>query len=185
VDAAELKIGNEVHRLCGLIRFSVVTGAEDPCAPGRGDSPLVPPPPEAGRGDSPLVPPPPEAGRGDSPLVSPLPAREILYARVAPDHEVLEFIAPHFADRFKCDPFIIHDTKRGRAVVAWQKRWYIVDFTEKDATLLRDTAGEMTYQDLWRSYFDALAIRERKNSRCQRNLMPARYWQDLPEMQPR
>jgi probable DNA metabolism protein len=120
----------------------------------------------------------------ETPLVPPAAAREILYARVAPDHEVLEFIAPHFADRFKCDPFIIHDTKRGKAVIAWQKHWYIADFSEKDAALLESTEGERTYRDLWRGYFDALAIKERKNPRCQRNLMPARYWQNLPEMQP-
>ncbi|MDR1496051.1 MAG: TIGR03915 family putative DNA repair protein [Clostridiales Family XIII bacterium] len=153
IDAAELKIGNEAHRLCGLIRFSAVAAADDMVS----ESSIAP------------------AHRNGQ--------REILYAQVSPDHEVLEFIAPHFADRFKNDPFIIHDTKRGKAVIAWQKRWHIADFTERDAALLTNTASEEAYRNMWRGYFDTLAIRERTNPRCQRNLMPARYWRYLPEMQ--
>jgi probable DNA metabolism protein len=145
VARAEQKIGNEVHRLCGLIRFASVS------AP---------------------------AGEGAA-------QTEILYARVSPDHEALEFLAPHFADRFKNEPFIIHDTKRGRAVFAWQRRWHLADFTEQDAATLVNTAREEAYRSLWRNYFDTMAIEERKNPRCQRNLMPARYWENLPEMQPR
>ncbi|MDR1043267.1 MAG: TIGR03915 family putative DNA repair protein [Clostridiales Family XIII bacterium] len=110
-------------------------------------------------------------------------AKEILYARVSPDHEALEFLAPHFADRFKNEPFIIHDTRRGRAVFAWRRQWHIADFTEQDAAMLGDTAREEAYRSLWRNYFDTIAIKERTNPRCQRNLMPARYWENLPEMQ--
>jgi probable DNA metabolism protein len=167
VDTAERKIANEVHRLCGLIRFSEVAVWS-----GTGEEGVV------GRGavreevaDA--------AGGGAA------KNHEILYARVSPDHDVLEFIAPHFVDRFKNEPFIIHDTMRGRAVFAWRRRWHIADFTEEDAALLSRTTGEEAYRTLWRGYFEAMAIKERTNPRCQRNLMPARYWRDLPEMQVR
>jgi probable DNA metabolism protein len=49
--------------------------------------------------------------------------------------------------------------------------------------MLGTTAGEEAYRNLWRNYFDSMAIKERTNPRCQRNLMPARYWKNLPEMQ--
>jgi probable DNA metabolism protein len=163
INAAELKIGNEVHRLCGLIRFSVVTAAD---AYGAAAT--------AGGAEGPRLP----AARSGAE-----PAPEVLYARVSPDHEVLEFLAPHFTDRFKNDPFIIHDTKRNKALIALHKRWHIADFTERDAQLFNSSASEKAYRDLWRGYFQTIAIKERKNSRCQRNLMPARYWQYLPEMQ--
>jgi probable DNA metabolism protein len=117
------------------------------------------------------------------PAAAPRREPDMLYARIDPDHDVLEFLAPHFSDRFKSDPFIIHDTKRNKALIALHRRWHIADFTEQDAQLFNNSASEKAYRDLWRSYFKTIAIKERKNSRCQRNLMPARYWQYLPEMQ--
>jgi probable DNA metabolism protein len=165
VAKAEEKIGNEVHRLCGLIRFSAVSvrNGAAPAAPARAPAPCA-----------------------DSVRAAPAAprAREILSARVAPDHEVLEFLAPHFSDRFKSEPFIIHDTKRGRALISFNRRWHITDFSGEDAALFGDTSGEIAYKKLWRRYFDIIAIKERRNPRCQRNLMPARYWDNLPEMQP-
>jgi probable DNA metabolism protein len=162
VVVAEQKIGNEVHRLCGLIRFAVVSVSMEKNA---GSAPAQ---------ESRLTSAPPNGADQ---------AKEILYARVSPDHEALEFLAPHFADRFKNEPFIIHDTKRNRAVFAWRRRWHMVDFTEQDAATLGNTASEKAYRELWRNYFDTIAIKERTNPRCQRNLMPARYWENLPEMQ--
>jgi hypothetical protein len=181
VVVAEQKIGNEVHRLCGLVRFSTVAPAGEGSRSGSGESPA-----DAGQhtgaGESP-------GGARESRAVAPAgPAgggapKEILYSRISPDHEVLEFLAPHFTDRFRNDPFIIHDTKRGKALVAWRGKWHIADFTSRDAALLGNTEGEDAYREMWRGYFDTIAIRERTNPRCQRNLMPARYWQNLPEMQ--
>ncbi|MDR3224726.1 MAG: TIGR03915 family putative DNA repair protein [Clostridiales Family XIII bacterium] len=185
---AELKIGNEVHRLCGLIRFSAVAPAAS-SSPDTGAASFSPPvtasPPDTGAAS---FSPPATASSPDTGAASFSPpatssSPEILYARISPDHEVLEFLAPHFTDRFKSDPFIIHDTKRGRALIAWHRRWHIEDFTEQDAALFANTANEEAYRGMWRKYFDTIAIKERTNPRCQRNFMPARYWQNLPEMQ--
>ncbi|MDR2163721.1 MAG: TIGR03915 family putative DNA repair protein [Clostridiales Family XIII bacterium] len=158
VDKAEHRIANEAHRLCGLIRFSVMTATDSDEDAYSWEATV--------------------SGRA----IARRSAPEILYARISPDHDVLEFIAPHFADRFKSEPFIIHDTERGKAAIAWRRRWRIEDFTDKDATLLTGTLGEQAYRDLWCEYFNTMAIKERTNSRCQRGLMPARYWKNLPEM---
>ncbi|MDR2156627.1 MAG: TIGR03915 family putative DNA repair protein, partial [Clostridiales Family XIII bacterium] len=107
-------------------------------------------------------------------------AREILYAPIEPDNDVVEFLAPHFCDRFKNDPFIIHDKKRGKALVAFGKIRYVADFA--DESLLRDTEEEKAYRKLWRRYFDAIAIKERTNPKCQRNFMPVRYWKHITEV---
>jgi probable DNA metabolism protein len=160
---AEQKIGNEVHRLCGLIRFSAVSAM--PASTPSGTAP------------------PPSAPSPNVPSASAPSSQEILYARIAPDHDVLEFLAPHFTDRFKSEPFIIHDTGRARALIAWHRQWHTEDFTEEDAALFGNTAGEEAYRTMWRKYFDAIAIKERTNPRCQRNFMPARYWENLTEMQ--
>jgi hypothetical protein len=178
VVTAERKISNEVHRLCGLIRFASVMAA-DGTAVSAADSSAANRPSRLCGDQAPegTAATPAKAGRERR------AAPEILYARISPDHDVLEFIAPHFADRLKNEPFIIHDAKRGRAVIAWRRRWHITDFTDQDASMFASTASEEAYRALWREYFDAMAIKERKNTRCQRGLMPARYWQHMPEMQ--
>jgi len=146
VEKADRKLGNEVHRLCGLIRFSVMEAE-------------------------------PVAGGGSFPM--PL-GHNILYAVVEPDHDVLEFLAPHFTDRFKWDPFIIHDKNRKKALAGYGGKWYITEFSGE--TSLKATASEEEYRGLWRNYFDSTAIKERTNPRCQRSFMPLRYWKNLTEV---
>lgn len=105
--------------------------------------------------------------------------REILYCCVEPDHDILEIIADHFADRLKSDPFIIHDKSRRKAVFAQGGSWYISGFTDKDLPLLGE--GEREYRDLWKKYFETIAIQERINPSCQKRFMPTRYWKNLTE----
>ena len=49
----------------------------------------------------------------------------LLYAKIEPDNDVLEFFADHFADRFKSEPIIIHDLRRGKALFAFGRKWEI------------------------------------------------------------
>lgn len=105
--------------------------------------------------------------------------RELLYCCIEPDHNILEIIADHFADRLKNDPFIIHDKTRNRAVFAQGGSWYISGFTDKELPLLGD--GECEYRDLWKKYFETIAIQERINPSCQKRFMPVRYWKNLTE----
>jgi probable DNA metabolism protein len=153
VQKAELRLSNEVHRLLGLVRFSEkrIAGVASRTRPGQGLS---------------------------FPVAAAAP-EYILYAAVEPDNDCLEFLAPHFTDRLKEEPFIIHDLRRGKALAAYRKKWAVMPFDAED--LLRDSEGETIYADLWQKYWNTMAIKERKNRRCQRNLMPARYWKHLPE----
>jgi len=131
VQQIERKVSFEVHRLLGLIRFSVLQG-------------------------------------------------DILYAPIEPDHDVCELLAEHFCDRFKNDPFIIHDKKRSKALIARNGDFYISEFTSFDLPAFSDDENE--YQKLWKNYFEVIAIKERTNPRCQKNFMPIRYWKNLTEM---
>ncbi|MCQ4636768.1 TIGR03915 family putative DNA repair protein [Anaerovorax odorimutans] len=106
---------------------------------------------------------------------------KVLYSSIEPDHDIVEFLADHFCDRFKNEPFIIHDLKRSKALIAYQGSWYISEFTEKELSPLSEEEKE--YRRLWKSYFENMAIRERINPRCQKNLMPVRYWKHLTEFQ--
>jgi len=131
VQQIEKKVSFEVHKLCGLVRFTVLNGG-------------------------------------------------VLYAPIEPDHDVCELLANHFCDRFKNDPFIIHDKKRSKALIAGGGNFYISDFSPES---LPDLAGdEKKYRQLWKTFFDTIAIKERTNPRCQKNFMPVRYWKNLTEM---
>lgn len=105
---------------------------------------------------------------------------DILYARIEPDHDVVELTAGHFCDRYRNDPFIIHDVKRNKALVSYQGQWYISYFDDSDIPDV--SADEKEYRRLWKNYFDNIAIKERTNPRCQRNFMPVRYWKHLTEI---
>lgn len=106
---------------------------------------------------------------------------KILYSPVEPDHDVLEFLADHFSDRFKNEPFIIHDVKRSKALIAYHGKWYISTFKKEEAMSL--SSSEKDYRRLWKQYFETMAIKERINPRCQKNMMPVRYWKNLTEFQ--
>lgn len=106
--------------------------------------------------------------------------RDVLYCCFEPDHDILELVADHFSDRLKCDPFIMHDKTRSKAVFAQNGDWYISGFTEAD---LPDYGQrEHEYQDLWKKYFETIAIQERINPACQKRFMPVRYWKNLTEL---
>lgn len=131
VEKAEKKVTFEIHRIFGLLRFSVLEG-------------------------------------------------DVLYAVLEPDHDILEFIAEHFTDRYKNDPFIIHDKRRGKALVSYRSSWYITEFNEEQLPALSE--NEKEYQALWKKYFETIAIKERTNPKCQKNFMPVRYWKHLTEI---
>lgn len=105
----------------------------------------------------------------------------ILYSVIEPDHDIVEFLAKHFTDRYKNEPFIIHDRKRSKALVAYKEEWYITHFTSEEVSPVSE--DELQYRKLWKQYFENMSIKERINPACQKNMMPVRYWKNLTEFQ--
>ena len=110
---------------------------------------------------------------------------------VSPDHNVLPLIINHFWDRFNDQPWLIYDAKRhygyyydGRTVIH-------VTFEDEAAVPFNLTNGKLDadalsendklFQDLWRTYFKAICIRERINPKKQLSDMPRRYWKYMTE----
>ncbi len=109
----------------------------------------------------------------------------ILYARIRPVHAVLPLMAPHFADRYRQEDWIIHDTVRGQmAVHRKEYSWVLADEELLDPDyLFRISDREEEYQELWRAFHRAIAIEERRNPRCQRGLLPLRFRPCMTEFQ--
>ena len=109
------------------------------------------------------------------------PQGEVLYAAISPNCDLIQTVMPHFLNRFREEPFIIHDVGREKAAFAAEGSW-IMRSLPKDFSP-QYTPDEQQYQELWRGYFKTAAIDQRCNPSLQKNFIPTRYWQYLTEMQ--
>ena len=113
-------------------------------------------------------------------------------AVVSPDHNVLPLIIDHFQDRFNDQPWLIYDAKRhygyyydGAAApihITFEDE-AAVPFNLSNGKLNADVLSEndQIFQQLWRTYFKAICIKERMNPRKQLQDMPRRYWKYMTE----
>ncbi len=106
-------------------------------------------------------------------------ANGVWYAPFSPDNDILTLLAPHFMRRFSCQPFVIHDVKRQKALLFNGKSCLPVR-TEQSAEILL-SEEEAAVQALWREYYAAVNIAQRPHEKQMRGYMPARYWGFLPE----
>ena len=105
----------------------------------------------------------------------------VLFARIRPKSNVLTLLTPHFADRLPGESFLILDVGRSLAAVhPADREWYLTALTQEEAERLLVRQPD-PYRDLWQTFFDAVAIRERTNPKLQRNRMPLRYREFAPE----
>lgn len=114
-------------------------------------------------------------------------------AVVAPDHNVLPLITDHFSDRFNDQPWLIYDTKRHYGFHYDGQQVIRITFEDEGAVPFDLTNGKLQtdvlssddqlLQDLWRTYFKAICIKERMNPRKQLKDMPRRYWKYMTEKQ--
>ena len=43
--------------------------------------------------------------------------------------------------------------------------------------------SEKEIQELWKTFYKTVAIKERKNERCRMNFMPKKYWKYIIELE--
>ncbi len=97
----------------------------------------------------------------------------VLYAQYAPDNDITELIAPHFLRRLSLTPFIIHDGKRGKIAIS-NGHTIKVQHTDLPADF-SPSQNEESFNLLWKKYFRAINIKERKNTAQQDRYFPRRY----------
>ncbi len=109
----------------------------------------------------------------------------VLYAQIEPVCAVLPLLAPHFAERFRQEHWVIHDKKRGlMAVHPRGTLWVLADAGDLNPACLERRSGrEREFQELWKSFCKAIAIEERRNPRCQQGLLPLRFRDCMTEFQ--
>jgi probable DNA metabolism protein len=113
-------------------------------------------------------------------------------AVVSPDHNVLPLIVDHFQDRFNDQPWLIYDAHRHYGYYYDGAAAPIrITFEDEAAVPFNLTNGKLDadvlssddaiFQQLWRTYFKAICIKERMNPRKQLSDMPRRYWKYMTE----
>ena len=101
----------------------------------------------------------------------------ILYAKIGPENDVVSYIMPHFADRLSPEHFMIHDERRGLfGVHPAGEAWYLVSGVDESIQeKLKYSDDELKYQELFTLFHNTIAIRERKNTCLQQQMLPLRF----------
>lgn len=103
-------------------------------------------------------------------------SRGVYVAHFEPRGRILPVLAECFTDRMPSEMFIIVDDVHREALVhPMDEPCYIRMLTDDEFERILMTEEENDdYTDLWRVFFETIAIRERANAKCQQNHMP--YW---------
>lgn len=104
----------------------------------------------------------------------------VYYGEISPRHRVLPLLMPHFVERFAVQPFVIQDCTHRVAGLAQGGDWYIT--ASSSFSLPAASAREAAVQQLWKAFYQKIAIKERINPRLQRQLMPKKYWKHMLEV---
>lgn len=109
----------------------------------------------------------------------------LLTSVIHPKNNVLTILTPHFADRLPQERFLIYDENRKLATFYVPgNSWILAKIPEIDQSKLEEiTIGEDEYRDLWKAFFNHIAIKERVNPKLQRNNLPLRFRGDMTEFQ--
>ena len=111
----------------------------------------------------------------------------ILYAEIKPENEVLPIIAPHFANRYPEENWVIYDSGREKfAIHRAGKGWMVLeDMHIAEEVRSQLSMEEEDYRAMWRSFTQSIAIEARKNEELQKKLLPLRFRDKMTEFESR
>lgn len=104
----------------------------------------------------------------------------VQYCRFSPENNILPLVLPHFISRFPTIPLVIHDTSHRLLGIYDTKEKYIISdegFSPPDKT-----ENEADFEKMWKLFYDTVGIKERKNPKLMKQLMPARYFRHYWEL---
>ena len=96
-----------------------------------------------------------------------------LYTKIDSKFNVIYFLAKHFMKRFNNQKFIIHDVKRKLAFIKTNDFIGVQEVASFEVPTY--SQNEEKFQKLWKSFFNAVSIKERENLKLQQNQVPLIY----------
>lgn len=106
-------------------------------------------------------------------------ANNALTAEIEPKNCVLPLLRKHFCDRYSEESFLIHDKTHGMALIYQPYRHAIIPIDSLQ--LPEPDEEELAFRELWRLFYDTIAIEGRYNPKCRMSHMPKRYWKYMTE----
>ena len=103
----------------------------------------------------------------------------LFFSEIEPDNNILEILCEHFKKRLPSQNFMIYDSKRKLIGAYNTKELILTDCDNLPA--IKISKIEKQYEEMWKMFFKTIAIKERTNSRLQRQYMPKRYWKHMLE----
>jgi probable DNA metabolism protein len=112
----------------------------------------------------------------------------VFFAAIDPKYNVLPLTVRHFQNRFADQRWIVYDNVRKFGFYYDLSSVSEVRFGESaihpvtgklDETVL--DGEEKLFQELWKTYFSNVTIKERLNPSLHKKLLPKRFWKYLPE----
>lgn len=113
----------------------------------------------------------------------------MFFGGISLEYNALPIAVSHFTDRFRDQQWIIYDLKRNYGYYYDLNKTIEITLDIADKISDGKIADEMMdkdeqqFQEMWKSYFKAMAIKERINPKLQRQHMPKRFWKYLTEKQ--
>ena len=107
----------------------------------------------------------------------------VLVGEIEPKNRVLPLLRPHFCGRFPQENFVLHDRTHHEALFhqPGPENWSILPVEDFSPHPAGET--ERFFRQLWRTFYDAIAIEGRCNPKCRMTHMPKRYWAMMTEFQ--
>ena len=105
----------------------------------------------------------------------------VLVGEIAPRTRVLPLLRPHFCARYPGENFVLYDRTHREALFYRPRRWAIAP--AEDFQPGEPGEEERSYRQLWRRFYDTIAIQGRYNPKCRMTHMPKRYWGTMTEFQ--
>lgn len=95
-------------------------------------------------------------------------------AHIEPKSNLILALGPIFQDRMPSENWMIVDDVHSEAIIhPKDQNYYLRILNEEELSRMLETEKENDeYTDMWKVFFETIAIKERENARCQNNLYP-------------
>jgi len=104
----------------------------------------------------------------------------MLGAVIHPKHRILPLLRGHFCSRLPDESFLIYDAAHGTALLHRDGQ---VRYLTMERYIPGTDETELDWQRMWKRFFKALTIEQRRDEKAQMSHVPKRFWQDMCEMQ--
>ncbi|MCL2508563.1 MAG: TIGR03915 family putative DNA repair protein [Oscillospiraceae bacterium] len=99
---------------------------------------------------------------------------------IEPKNFVLPLLREYFCNRYRNEAFLIYDKAHKAALIYSSGESDIIPVEDFEEPETED--DEERFRELWRLFYNTVAIEERENPRCRMSHMQKRYWEHMTEM---